>query len=90
VPTKTHLALLPFGFLLVSFSWCCYVALNNHAGARVHYELYTHIILISNYLSIDTLVVLFSCKLISSWYRLLFPMLHHHKNNATVCRQSLL
>jgi hypothetical protein len=37
---------------------CCrYVALNNHAGARVDYELYTHIISISKCLSSDTLVV---------------------------------
>jgi hypothetical protein len=45
---------------------CCrYVALNNHAGARVDYELYAHVVLISKYISFDTLLVACERKLIS-------------------------
>jgi hypothetical protein len=49
-----------------------YVALHNHAGAIVDSQFYTHIISISEWLSIGTLVVSFWHKLISSWCHLVF------------------
>jgi hypothetical protein len=53
-------------FFFAQMLLCCrYIALNNHAGARVDYELYAHVVLISKYISFDTLLVACERKLIS-------------------------